>query len=179
MLRFGICAVGVTGHNICPGTSRVKSSRHLHFPATSATLCPVTPEELAGIPFYERVKHVRKDVLGETQEKFAEHFRVDVRTIKGWENPRATRGAPNIANAQLLAKLGGYPEVLFFTPQPFEVTLAQEISRKLDLLLARLGPEETPIPAEEAEAAKSRIRAVQSAAAQAGLDQPRSDEGDA
>lgn len=99
----------------------------------------VTNEELAAIPFHERVRHVRKDILGLTQEKFAPLFGVDVRTVKGWENPRDTRGAPNLENAKKLAQLGGYAAVLFITPQPFEVTIAEEISRKLDLLLRHFG----------------------------------------
>lgn len=136
----------------------------------------MTPQELAAIPFHERVKHVRRDVLGETQEKFATHFGVDVRTIKGWENAKATRGAPNIANAQLLAKLGGYPEVLFFTPPPFEVTIAAEISRKLDLLLADRGLLEQR-DEDGAAAALTRLSRVDRGPDD--QDEPRTHEGDA
>lgn len=58
-----------------------------------------------------------------------------------------------------------------------EVDPIEEISRKLDLLLARLGPEERPIPASEAEAAFARAERAQSGGEPDGLNEQRSDGG--
>lgn len=92
-----------------------------------------------------------------TQVQLAAKLGVADRTIKGWENPAQSRGAPDELNAAALAELSGYPARMFMSPAPFEETVAQEISRKLDLVIAHLGKPRRPIPVSEVEAALARL----------------------
>jgi transcriptional regulator with XRE-family HTH domain len=96
------------------------------------------------MPLFERVRYVRNEVLDLTQRDFADLIGVNLRTVKGWEHPLSPRGAPDEVNARRLAHLaGGVSHEIFMTPQPLEETQAQEILRKLDLILAHLGIKET------------------------------------
>lgn len=92
-----------------------------------------------------------------TQVQLAGKLGVTDRTVKGWENPSQNRGAPDEENAAALAELSGYPARMFMSPAPFEQTVAQEISRKLDLVIAHLGRPRRPIPGSEVEAALARL----------------------
>lgn len=128
----------------------------------------MTSEEFAAAPLYKRVRHVRKEILGMTQVEFAAEVGVKDRTVKGWENPAQSRGAPDEANAETLARLSGYPARLFMSPPPLETTIAEEISRKLDLLLVHLALGR-PMPAAEVEGALARLEQRVGDAGRSGL----------
>lgn len=136
---------------------------------------PVTPEEFAALPLYKRVQHVRKG-LEETQAQFAARLGVSERTIKGWENAAQKRGAPQETNAEKLAELSGYSTSLFMSPPALEVSMAEEISRKLDLLIVHLA-KGRPMPGAEVAAALARLELTADAAEQSRQAGPRSNEG--
>jgi len=127
-------------------------------------MCPVTVDELAAVPLRERVLYVRKK-LGLTQVALAARLGVTDRTVKGWESVDEKRGPPDAKNAAALSQMSGVPAWLFMTPPPLELTIAEEINGKLDLLLAHFGLGDPPVPGAEAEAALGRLEENGSAAA--------------
>jgi DNA-binding XRE family transcriptional regulator len=107
----------------------------------SSPLLPL--DEFRELPLFERIRYVRKDIVGVTQARFALLVGVNLRTVKGWEHPDAPRGAPSLENAVVLERLAGgrYPASLFMGPPPLEQIIAQQILdevRALDTKVTRL-----------------------------------------
>lgn len=101
----------------------------------------LSAEELEELPLFERLRYVRKDILGVTQVRFAALAKVNLRTVKGWEHPDLPRGAPSSESSQVLARLAGgrYPAAAFTGPPPLERAIAQEILARVDELDRKLG----------------------------------------
>lgn len=120
-----------------------------------------TLDEMAEVPRHIRIRFARKRLIRRgyagkrvTQEDVATLLDVEARSVKRWESPRGN--APEADHAAKLTELANeglltkdpdadpYPVWLFMSPPPFEETIAEEINRKLSLLLQHHGIEMPP-----------------------------------
>lgn len=105
----------------------------------------IAAAEFADREINERISHLRMVVLGVTQAELAASLGVSTRTIKGWEHPDMPRGAPTLRHARRISELTGgdyAPELFLDVGRQIEVSVALELNRKIDLIMAHLGIED-------------------------------------
>lgn len=143
-----------------------------------------TEEELLRLPIGERIRHVRREILGVTQEAFARQLGVSGRTVKRWE---ASFIAPTRENAEKIAALANLASEIFYPDETEEsepiielrqmitgmekmlVTVTREmietlgemsaqLARQTDLLAKLEEKVDDPAPAPAASARRTRKR---------------------
>jgi transcriptional regulator with XRE-family HTH domain len=88
-------------------------------------------EELLRLPTGDRIRYVRREMLGVNQEAFAKRVGVSVRTVKRWE---ASFIAPTRDKAEKIAALANLASELFYPDESVEAEPIVEIREMLKTL---------------------------------------------
>lgn len=87
-----------------------------------------TEEELLRLPFGDRIRYVRRDILGVNQEAFARRVGVSPRTVRRWE---ASFIAPSREKAEKIAALADLASELFYPDDTVEPDPNVEVRQML------------------------------------------------